>query len=195
MVRHLDCELELLANEMCLYGCPHRGYHYDLMAHASQGGASLADIEYPHLMCSTRRMANPAELLKARFIRPEDVARYEALGLGLIKLAGRGRDSEGLLRAARAYLGRRYDGNLLDITDLGFFDAPGVPRPELVVDNRALDGFLDRVGAVDCDQACGSTCSICDVLAKDIVRVRHGEAYAEGLVRSHDRLVRNPKTS
>lgn len=190
MRKSVDCELELLANEMCLYDCPYRAYHYDLMAHASQDGESLANVEYPHLMCTMRRMADPGEFLKARFLRPEDVVRYEAIGLDLIKLAGRGRDTEGLLRAVSAYLVRRYEGNLLDITDLGFFQAPGAPRPEVFIDNRALDGFLDKVGAVDCRRACGVTCSLCDVLAKDVVSIRQGEGYMRGLEGAHDALLR-----
>ena len=106
----------------------------------------------------------------------------------LIKLAGRGRSSADLVRSARAYCARRYDGNLLDITDLGFFDAPGAARPRVVVDNRALDGFLDRVAAVDCERACGAGCTICDTLAGEVVTIESGDAYAAGLRRAHDGL-------
>ncbi len=195
MRKHLSCELELLANEMCMYGCPYRDYHYDLMAHGSQSGASLATIEYPHLKCTSHRMTDPGEILKARFIRPEDVARYEELGLDLIKLAGRGRSTRDLLHTARAYAARRYDGNFLDLTDLGFFDAPGAPRPEVSVDNRALDGFLDRVAGVDCDRACGVSCTLCDTLAKEIVSVQPKPAYMQDLVRAHQRILRKPEGS
>ena len=56
--------------------------------------------------------------LVERFIRPEDVPTYEKCGIEFIKIAGRGRDAARLLRTARAYAERHYDGNLLDITDL-----------------------------------------------------------------------------
>jgi collagenase-like PrtC family protease len=162
----VDCELEVLANEMCLYRCAFRTYHYGLMAHGSQPGPEADPVEYPHLHCSARRVLDPAELLKARFIRPEDVATYEALGIDLFKLAGRGRSSADLLRAAAAYVGRRHEGNLLDIMELGLWSDDATAPPRLFIDNRALDGFLEAVAAVDCGRACGAACTYCDALAR-----------------------------
>jgi collagenase-like PrtC family protease len=189
MRKHVRCDLELLANEMCLYGCPYRDYHYSLMAHASQAGRSLATVEYPHLKCTSRRMAHPGDLLKARFIRPEDVARYEEVGIDLIKIAGRGKGTPDLLRIARAYLSRRYDGNFIDLTDLGLYDVTGAKRPRIVLDNRALDGFLEKVAAVDCDRACGNACTICDTLATDLVSIHDVDDYRAGLTRAYDSLL------
>jgi collagenase-like PrtC family protease len=189
---HAGCELELLANEMCLDRCPFRTYHYGLMAHGSQSGAEQEPVEYPHLHCSARRMRDPAELLKARFIRPEDVATYEAAGIDLIKLAGRGRQRSDLLRAAAAYVRRRYDGNLLDITDLGFWRDATRPAPRVRIDNRALDGFLEKVAPIDCARACGVSCTICDQLAARVVTVEGGEEYAAALGRARQAMIAGP---
>jgi hypothetical protein len=178
------CELELLANEMCRFQCPMRPYHYGLMAHASHPGASQPPVEYPHMNCSLERMAHPGELLKARFIRPEDVHAYEERGLDLIKIAGRGRDAEWLLRAAGAYAARRWDGSFVDISDLGMWSGAGMDAPRIVVDNRALDGFLDAVAAVDCARACEVSCSLCDTWAARAVRIEGAAPYVEALRRA-----------
>jgi collagenase-like PrtC family protease len=185
-----SCELELLANEMCLYRCPFRAYHFDLMAHGSQLADRGPATEYPHLLCSARRMLHPAELLKARFIRPEDVSAYERCGIDLIKVAGRGHDAATLLRAAEAYLKRRFDGNLLDLTDLGLYRAPGVAPPALYLDNRALDGFLEAVAGIDCARACGVSCTHCDALAASAVTMSGRKAYASALAQAGPALVR-----
>ncbi|MBI5477715.1 MAG: U32 family peptidase [Deltaproteobacteria bacterium] len=174
-------ELELLANEMCRFQCPMRPYHYGLMSHASLQHASRPPVEYPHMNCSLERMVHPGELLKARFIRPEDVAAYEERGIDFIKIAGRGRDADWLLRAARAYLERRWDGNLVDLSDLGMWSGDGMDPPRIVVDNRALDGFLGAVAAIDCARECEVSCTLCDQLAERAVRVDGAGPYVEAL--------------
>lgn len=189
IVRSGGLEVELLVNEMCLYECPYRAYHYDLMAHGSQGTQSFASIEYPQLGCTRIRMADPVELLRARFVRPEDVARYEAAGVELFKIAGRGRSGDALLRVAEAYLSRRYEGNLLDLTDLGFHAAGGAKRPSVHVDNRALDGFLDDVAGIDCDNACGIRCRKCEAWAARAVRIGDARSYTEALDAVHADLL------
>jgi collagenase-like PrtC family protease len=182
------CEIELLANEMCLYRCAARTWHYSLMAHASHEGATAGTIDYPQLLCSTARVEDPAELVKARFIRPEDVSTYEELGIDLVKLAGRGRDAAGLLGSAEAYASRRWDGDLLVLTDLGLFRPPGEERPRISIDNRALDGLLHTTAAVDCARKCGNGCGVCEDFARRAVRIAGGERYLEALARARTSL-------
>lgn len=60
----------------------------------------------------------------SRWIRPEDLHVYEALGFDEFKIIDRSRSTAWLLRAARAYADRRYEGNLLDILSLEMLGDP-----------------------------------------------------------------------
>jgi len=53
--------------------------------------------------------------ISAGWIRPEDTARYEALGYSTFKLLERNIPSEVLVERARAYHDRRWEGNLADL--------------------------------------------------------------------------------
>ncbi len=113
----VSCELQLIANLLCLYGCPFYGYHADINAHASQTGHKLKGFvtDYCSLKCTRRRFADPVEFVRAPWIRPEDLHHYEAVGVDSIKLVDRGMTTESLLAIAAAYVARRHDGDLMDL--------------------------------------------------------------------------------
>ena len=60
----------------------------------------------------------------SRWIRPEDLHVYEALGIDDFKIIDRSRSTAWLLRATKAYATRNYDGNLLDIVSLEMLGDP-----------------------------------------------------------------------
>ncbi|MGK2857206.1 MAG: U32 family peptidase [Thermoanaerobaculia bacterium] len=108
------CELQLIANHVCLPNCPLQTYHQNGFAHASDDTGALF-IDYCILRCSRLRMADPSLFIKAGWIRPEDLAAYEAIGYTTFKLLERGIPSEELLRRVKAYSERRFDGNLAEL--------------------------------------------------------------------------------
>jgi collagenase-like PrtC family protease len=110
----VQCELQLIANHVCLPNCPMQVYHQNGFAHASDGSGVLF-IDYCILGCSRRRLEDPSLLIKAGWIRPEDLGIYEAMGYTTFKLLERGIPSSELLRRLKAYSERRFDGNLADI--------------------------------------------------------------------------------
>ncbi len=146
-------------------------------------------MDWPILGCIGARLASPVELLRATFIRPEDLHRYEELGYDHFKLTERFKTTERLLETVAAYRARRFDGNLMRL--LGTYAAAsglppnfevlsrsGMDRDGLceaaqplfgalghvVVDNRALDGFLDYFveHSPDCPNlVCGDECRHC----------------------------------
>jgi hypothetical protein len=67
----------------------------------------------------------------SRWIRPEDLHHYEALGIDEFKIIDRSRSTPWLLRATKAYASRRYDGNLLDILSLELLGDPAGFHPSL----------------------------------------------------------------
>jgi len=115
--KNVKCELQLIANLLCLYRCPFYKYHSVLNAHASQSGYRLKGfvIDYCSLKCTSYRLSHPVEFIRSLWIRPEDTHYYEDAGIDSIKLVDRGMNSEAISLIANAYSKRRYDGNLLDL--------------------------------------------------------------------------------
>jgi hypothetical protein len=58
---------------------------------------------------------DPSQFIKSAWIRPEDLAVYEAMGYTTFKLLERGIPSAELLRRVKAYSERRFDGNLAEL--------------------------------------------------------------------------------
>ena len=115
--KNVKCELQLIANLLCLYKCPFYKYHSVLNAHASQLGHHLKGffIDYCFLKCTSYRLNNPVEFIRSLWIRPEDISCYEDVGVDSIKLVDRGMNTEAISLIVDAYVKRKYDGNLLDL--------------------------------------------------------------------------------
>jgi len=110
----VQCDLQLIANHVCLMNCPMQTYHQNGFAHASDDSGKLF-IDYCLLRCSRVRLSDPSQFIKAAWIRPEDLAVYEAMGYTDFKLLERGIPSAELLRRVKAYSERRFDGNLAEL--------------------------------------------------------------------------------
>jgi hypothetical protein len=108
------CDLELIANHVCLMNCPMQTYHQNGFAHASDDTDTLF-IDYCFMRCSRTRLNDPSQFIKSAWIRPEDLAVYEAMGYTNFKLLERGIPSAELLRRVKAYSERRFDGNLAEL--------------------------------------------------------------------------------
>ncbi len=109
------CDLQLIANHVCLLNCPLQAYHQNGFAHASDDDRGTLFIDYCLLRCARVRLAEPAQFIKAAWIRPEDIAAYEAMGYTTFKLLERGIPSAELLRRVQAYSERRFTGNLAEL--------------------------------------------------------------------------------
>jgi collagenase-like PrtC family protease len=192
IARAVDCTLTLIANGLCLYECPFAQYHAVLMAHSSQDNHPSRGRyeEYPFYNCTLHKLRDPAELVRAGFIRPDDLGLYEAIGISSFKLVDRTRPTAWLARMLEAYAAQRYDGDLLEIVNFPHFflsllykqaDMEGEPvYPRM--DNRALDGFLERVRDVDCVTDGCEQCHLCDEYAKRAVETPEGVERLAGVL-------------
>jgi collagenase-like PrtC family protease len=192
----VTCDLQALANITCLYGCPYWPYHSNSVSHASRAGDPSEGfyIDYCVLSCYRVFAREPAEFIKSRWIRPEDVARYESLGVDHFKIAERFMTTDTLVKIAAAYASRRYDGNLMDLLNIRSRSDSYLPmqlekllKPEFAnveklanvddllpsvrpyIDNRALDGFLDFYEKNDCDEIDCRTCGYCQRLSQKVL--------------------------
>jgi collagenase-like PrtC family protease len=124
----VDGELQLIANHPCLPNCAMQPYHQNGFAHSSDGSRELF-IDYCFLHCTLKRLEDPSMLIKAGWIRPEDVGFYEQLGYEHFKLLERGIPSGELLRRVKAYGSRTSGQNLAElILPYGFTKAPEKQR-------------------------------------------------------------------
>ncbi|HQP91355.1 MAG TPA: U32 family peptidase [Candidatus Omnitrophota bacterium] len=118
--KNIRTELHMFVNNICLFHCPHRIYHRNVLTHMSKRGSRSSNVcvDYHTWTCDVIKCEKPEELIKSRWIRPEDLHFYEDLGFTHFKITDRSRSTPWLVRAAKAYSERRYDGNLCDILSL-----------------------------------------------------------------------------
>ena len=195
----VNCELQVIANVNCLANCSLRNYHCSGISHASQAGHPCRGffVDYSHLMCSYERIIDPVNIIRGDWIRPEDLGKYEAVGIDRVKLVDRNMPTEILSKIINAYVRRRYDGNLLDLfpspqktfmhKKFGFIHkARYFFRPLLInpfkllkakelrsdffyIDNRSLDNFLDFFLHNDCAALSCEKCGYCQSVADKTV--------------------------
>ncbi|MFH1465419.1 MAG: U32 family peptidase [Pseudomonadota bacterium] len=138
------CELSLLVNDLCLLDCAWRHYHYNVSGHASQASHDGALVDYCFLRCHRLKVQQPIELLRSPWIRPEDLTRYEALGIGRFKLAGRTKPTATIAAIASAYAERRSPENLLGVLAGTGRDTDGLGFAALEAAARRAPGLLGK---------------------------------------------------
>jgi collagenase-like PrtC family protease len=205
----VGCELELIANHCCLYHCPFDLHHRNMVSHGSQDGHPCGGfaLDYCKLACQQTKLLKPEELIKSRWIRPEDVSAYEEIGIDCLKLVERFRGTESLIRIVEAYEQRSYAGNLAELLSLpqqGVYMAPNldiIQRPDLIdtdkmqeimailgepftgnlsIDNTKLDGFIDHFKKIDCYRADCTRCGYCRRVASQAIVI--DEQWREAMI-------------
>jgi collagenase-like PrtC family protease len=180
----VNCELTVLLNNLCLYQCPYENYHHDALGHASQSYNPLRGyyVDYCVLRCTFERLRDVSQIIKCRWVRPEDIHVYEDIGIDGFKISGRSMPTQRILYAARAYSSRHYEGNLYDILNIitpkTRVASPALPvelanaiasPPKFYIDNRALDGFMDFFKKQNCLSGCGR-CDYCQRIANKVIQ-------------------------
>jgi len=176
MIHKASYGIELLANSLCLLNCPYQKYHGDLVCWFARINKGWEEpfVDYRSLGCDEVRLNNLSEIIKAPWIRPEDLDIYKNLGVHSIKLGGRTFPTKELIRIIDAYAIGRFDKNLWDLI------APHLP---VYVDNSALNGFIDFFVKknIDCNSQCGK-CKYCDDIAQKYVALTEdSEKYLHDL--------------
>jgi len=203
----VNCELTILLNNLCLYQCPYEYYHHDSLGHASQSYNQLNGHyeDYCVIRCTLDRLLDTSQVIKCRWVRPEDIHIYEEIGMDMFKTSGRSMSTERILNGATAYSSRHYQGNLYDILNVitpkiefGNSALSGVqnniiePPPRFYIDNQALEGFLDFFRKQNCLSGCAH-CDYCQRIANKVIQFDRGEVdeYIAGLNEYLDNLSRS----
>ncbi len=158
-------KIGILANSGCLRNCPWQTYHDNLISHSTQALKLRPARGFnPHL-CWTmyENPENFPEILKATWVRPEDLHRYEPY-VDFVKLATR---QHSMMRLVLdAYMSRTFKGNLLDLLEPGF--APAFGRQGVLLDNSAFPSdWADKVS--HCSREC-TECGYCEKVFEQIRR-------------------------
>ncbi len=195
----VDLELELLANDACLFQCPYDNYHNATESNVSQENTKTSYFSYCTFSCKQKFWSNPSEIIRSMFIRPEDLQAYSQVGIKRFKLIDRIKPTEWMLNMLKAYSEQKYDGNLADL--FGFYNTyqkkpenqkpkrlkPGQAKSfaqirrlkssnyfnlDIFIDNNKLDGFLNHFKKQSCEQsACGIDCKYCAAIAKKAIKI------------------------
>lgn len=192
MQENTKCRIQVIANQTCLYQCPFQFYHDNVMSHSSQLNKvdMRTPIDYCILNCVYNKFAYPEEIIKSRWIRPDDIGEYEKIGITKFKITDRTKSTKWLIRTVKAYDERRYDGNLADILNLvqvqnkratgkivqkeniNLESGKQVRRLmkdylmlDVNIDNRKLDNFLEHYKKSDCNSISCEKCGYCKRMA------------------------------
>lgn len=118
LTSRLTVPLQVICTIDCVPGCPNSiGYHMAGTSVLSSDRATL-DLNTRHASawcftwCHLKKLTRPEEILKGGFIRPEDLAHYEAVGICDFKLDTRVLTTPQVVDRARAFANRRWDGDL-----------------------------------------------------------------------------------
>ena len=186
-------ELATLLNSFCLIDCPYKVNHANVDGHLVDGCEQ--DMQhYFYAWCSLQKLNHPREILRLQAIRPEEISLFEEAGVTAFKLAGRELPGADFLKAARGYMSRSYDGNLMDLIAVysdNFF------REIYRIENRLLDGRLQEMKdrkAVCRNHSNCEGCTICEkYLPAVMVNETQLEKYRKIFRRSYDRYTEQIK--
>ncbi|MEM4046887.1 MAG: peptidase U32 family protein [Metallosphaera sp.] len=179
-----EVDLELITNNSCLWGCIYRRTHDLVSSLSSVEDGINAWFEYPILFCATDVRNDLANIIRMRWIRPEDLDFYERLGYDRFKIAGRNKKTDWIVRAVKAYSKRSYEGNLLDV--LSYPQGRAVPKvmekvngskdyevlKEVIVNNKRFPSkWLNFFDYNNCEERSCSECKYCDIIAREVITV------------------------
>ncbi|MBZ9577941.1 U32 family peptidase [Patescibacteria group bacterium] len=196
------CELQLIVNDNCIQDCPLFLYHHNLSSHGSQTSSKLGIFmfDYCRFMCRSKMIADPVNFIRSAWIRPEDIAVYEDMGIEKFKVVDRNMTTEAIAFIVDTYLNRKHDGNLYDLFmnpskslwlkrpnflhKIKYFFHPfavnifklvrkkGLLKDlDVYIDNRKLDGFIDHFLKEDCYLNSCEDCRYCIKIAEQTVRI------------------------
>lgn len=187
LARERGVDVEIILNNSCLWGCPYRRHHDvetgELSRETSPKGVWF---EYPLLFCATDVRNDFANIIRMRWVRPEDLHYYERIGIDRFKIASRNKKTEWIIRVIKAYSEKKYEGNLLDIVSypqgratpsaLAKLGAEEAREYEILtkvyVDNTKFPPkWLEFFMTNPCEVRSCQECRYCDTIAEKVITI------------------------
>ncbi len=159
-------EWEILCNEICRFDCPFLQQHY--LHRSNPDFAQDKTHNYYYKFCFKELLEDfPLNILKTRFIRPEDVPFYhDFFGIQYFKIVRRETQPEIMKHYMDAYTSLSYDGNLMDLFPMFIKKPSQLHSKRYYLPNKTLCGFLNYfyTKRPDCFNDCftvGGQCDYC----------------------------------
>jgi len=152
----------ILANSGCLFRCPGQIYHDNMVAHDAEIDEMKNIPDWtPHVCWNLyRENKNWDAILKATWIRPEDLHNYEGL-VDTVKLATR---MHARPRAIlEAYTSGHWRGNLLDLLEPGFAQ---LFAPYIIDNSRFPEDWFAKTSS--CSRDC-QNCAYCREVLQHVI--------------------------
>ena len=160
-----NLELEIIVNEICLFNCPYRNYHFNLLSHNTLNYNNFKPRsfeKYVNYKCNNAFLSDFSEFFKSPWIRPEDIPVYIKKGINFFKIIGRECSLEYIIKILDAYINNYWKGNLCEIFPIQLvekikkkFEIENTPL--FFVDNQKLKNFLKFF----LENRCGMNCQQC----------------------------------
>lgn len=158
-------KLCLLANSGCLRSCPWQTFHETLESHNPEAARrDGAQIGFNPVLCE--RMFDDGrliEFLRGSWIRPEDIAKYQAY-IDIIALSTA--DSPDPAVVVGAYCAGSFNGDLFSLLDPGFRDRPH----RVLLENSAFPADWVESGIAG---KCAVNCSHCGRCETVLAKISH----------------------
>ncbi|HCE42700.1 MAG TPA: hypothetical protein DET40_04055 [Lentisphaeria bacterium] len=155
-------KLYLLANSGCLHNCSGQIFHDNLVAHEKEVSRKENMNDFMPYTCWNflREARNWSSILKASWIRPEDLHNYEGL-FETVKLATRIHEKPYMV--VNAYASGKFRGNLADLFEPTFSAALA---PNVIDNTKFPSDWFERTST--CRRNC-EECGYCAEVMKKVL--------------------------
>lgn len=155
-----DVTIGILANDACLLSCPLSIYHPMHSSSHSTDKTIDGYVEYCTDYCKDRFSKNTIDIIRATYIRPEDICEYLSIGVSYVKLVDRNMPTSWIVNVINAYSNKSYNGNFIDLFPL-FVDFNGKYGFPYINNKRLKDIFsLQKNHCVN--EICQVSCFCCN---------------------------------
>lgn len=168
-------EISTIVNNTCLLYCPFRANHYQFYAHAKP----VPDFFIA--ACALRRLKDPSEVIRAPWIRPEDIQLYIKAGISLFKIAGRGIQQPDFIRMVQTYRDGSFNGNIVDLL---FAFSPNDFWKHFKISSKDVSGLFNKMLYENdgCNENNCITCKLCSDWSRSHKVIKRTEEIKQGYV-------------
>lgn len=153
-------KIKIMLNEGCLRNCPFRNIHYNYLSHPVEKSDFQKRLFFDN-PCFSIYSKNPLKIFSIPFVTPNAIEHYNNI-VDYYKLSTRVFTTSRIESCLKAYINRKFSGNLLDI-----LDSPGLSYFTFI--NYAAvknNGYFENM--FKCSNNCAD-CDFCNKLFKEAV--------------------------
>ncbi len=162
-----SCDLEVILNLGCSHYCARGDAHSMFTGHYTGNMRKRVIGDYYTSYCNRFKLNYPWKFLSQDWIRPENIYRYEEIGIKYFKVAGRATSTQWIIRTAKAYLKRSYEGNIFELISSYYPFTDRMPKKSpFYIPNKKIDEIIDHL--YQCGHKCYK-CNVCEDFYKALV--------------------------